>query len=70
MVDAKRLVAGDVHAGSSWLVGVELATGELWRRRVTGPPSRVIDVLAPLGPGTRLLYEAGPDRVRARACGH
>ncbi len=28
---------------------------------MTGPPSRVIDVLAPLErPGTRLLYEAGP----------
>ena len=60
MLDAKRLVAGDVHAGSSWLAGVDLVTGELWRRRVAGPPSRVVDVLAPLGPGTRLLYEAGP----------
>jgi NADPH-dependent 2,4-dienoyl-CoA reductase/sulfur reductase-like enzyme len=35
-------------------------TREVWRRRVSGPPSRVIEVLAPLGPRTRLLYEAGP----------
>jgi transposase len=60
VMDGRRLVAGDVHAGSSWLVGVELDTGEMWRRRVSGPPSRVVDVLAPLGPGTRLVYEAGP----------
>jgi transposase len=60
VMDGRRLVAADVHAASSWLVGVELATGELWRRRVSGPPRRVLDVLAPLGPGTRLLYEAGP----------
>lgn len=60
MVNANRMVAGDVHAAASWLVGLELATGELWRRRVTGPPSRVVEVVAELGPGTRLLYEAGP----------
>ena len=60
MVDGRRLVAADVHAAGSWLVGLELETGELWRRRVSGPPRRVLDVLAPLGAGTRLLYEAGP----------
>src|SRR3954454_5991961 len=60
MVDGRRLVAADVHASGSWLVGIELASGELWRRRVSGPPRRVIDVLAPLGAGMRLLYEAGP----------
>lgn len=49
-----------MHAAASWIVSLELETGEVSGRRVTGPPSRVVDVLAPLGPGTRLLYEAGP----------
>ncbi|MDP9385093.1 MAG: IS110 family transposase, partial [Actinomycetota bacterium] len=54
------MVAADVHAAASWLVGLELQSGELWRRRVSGPPSRVLEVVAAFGPGTRLLYEAGP----------
>jgi len=60
MMNANRMVAADVHAAASWLVGVELTTGEVWRRRVGGPPSRVLEVVAALGPETRLLYEAGP----------
>lgn len=60
MVNGIRMVAADVHAASSWLVGLDLGTGELWRRRVSGPPSRALEVIASFGPGTRLLYEAGP----------
>jgi len=60
MVNGKRLIAADVHANASWLVGLELDTGEVWRRRVAGPPSRVLDVLGPRCAGARLVYEAGP----------
>jgi transposase len=59
-MNGNRMIAADVHAASSWLVGLELQSGELWRRRVSGPPSRVLEVVRALGPGTRLLYEAGP----------
>lgn len=58
-MNAKRMVAADVHAAGSWVVSLELAIGEVSGRRVSGPPSRVVDVLAPLGRGTRLVYEAG-----------
>lgn len=60
MMDGKRLIAADVHANASWLVGLELDTGELWSRRVAGPPSGILDVLGPRCEGARLVYEAGP----------
>lgn len=60
MVNGSRMVAADVHASGSWLAGLELTTGELWSRRVRGAPSRVAEVVAQLGSGTRLVYEAGP----------
>jgi transposase len=60
MTNGSRMIAADVHAAGSWLAGLDLATGELWRRRVNGPPSRVLEVVEELGSGTRLLYEAGP----------
>jgi transposase len=60
MVNATRLIAADVHAHASWLVGLELETGEVWSRRVAGPPSRILDVLGPRCVGARLVYEAGP----------
>ncbi|MDP9399759.1 MAG: IS110 family transposase [Actinomycetota bacterium] len=60
VVNANRMIAADVHAAGSWLAGIELATGEVWSRRVTGPPSRVAEVVAAMGPGSRLVYEAGP----------
>ena len=59
-MNASRMIAADVHAASSWLVGLELDSGELWRRRVSGSPRRVLEVVTALGPDTRLLYEAGP----------
>jgi transposase len=60
VVNANRMIAADVHAAGSWLAGVELATGEVWVRRVSGPPSRVAAVVAGMGRGSRLVYEAGP----------
>jgi transposase len=60
MANGSRMVAADVHAAGSWLAGIELATGEVWSRRVSGPPARVADVVAAMGPGGRLIYEAGP----------
>lgn len=42
-----------------WL-GFEFDTGELWRRRVAGSPSAILDALGARCEGTRLLYEAGP----------
>lgn len=60
MRNGRRLIAADVHAHASWLVGLELDTGELWRRRVAGPPTRVLDVLGPRCAGAQLVYEAGP----------
>src|SRR5215218_9535277 len=60
VVNGSRMVAADVHAAGSWLGGLELATGEVWSRRVRGAPSRVAEVVAQLGPGARLIYETGP----------
>lgn len=60
MVNATRLIAADVHANSSHLVVLELDSGELWRRRVAGSPTRILDVLGPRCAGARLVYEAGP----------
>jgi transposase len=60
MINSKRLIAADVHANASWLVALELDTGEVWSRRVAGPPSRILDVLGPRCVGARLVYEAGP----------
>ncbi|HEV2771970.1 MAG TPA: IS110 family transposase [Thermoleophilaceae bacterium] len=60
MVNGSRMVAADLHASGSWLAGLELATGELWSRRVRGEPSPLAEVVARLGSGTRLVYEAGP----------
>ena len=60
MTNGRRLIACDVHAHASWMVVLELDTGELWRRRVTGPPSRILEVLGPRCEGARLIYEAGP----------
>lgn len=60
MTNGRRLIAADVHANASWLIGLELDTGEVWSRRVVGPPSRILDVLGPRCAGARLVYEAGP----------
>jgi transposase len=50
----------DVHANQTHAATLELATGELRRRRVQGPPERALDYLESLGPGLLAVYEAGP----------
>jgi transposase len=60
MVNGRRLAAADVHARSSCVSVVDLGSGELRRRRVKGPPSAVLDVVAEFGPEVKLIYEAGP----------
>jgi transposase len=60
MAASIRWVGLDVHARQTWLAVLEHVSGELVSRRVPGPPSAVIEVLAELGPGVRAVYEAGP----------
>jgi transposase len=50
----------DVHANQTHRAALDLATGELRRRRIDGPPERALDDLAELGPGLIAVYEAGP----------
>jgi transposase len=55
-----RFAALDVHANVSQAAVFEPLTGELRSRRITGPPSVGLGLLAELGPGVRAVYEAGP----------
>lgn len=50
----------DVHARQSHLAVVDLATGELTRTRIAGPPEATLGHLAALGPNLIAVYEAGP----------
>jgi transposase len=50
----------DVHANQTHRAALDLATGELSRRRIDGPPERVLDDLTSIGPGLIAVYEAGP----------
>lgn len=50
----------DVHANQTHAATLELATGELRRRRIQGPPERALDYLESLGAGLLAVYEAGP----------
>jgi transposase len=50
----------DVHASQTHAATLDLATGELIRRRIQGPPGRVLDYLAGFGPSLVAVYEAGP----------
>ena len=50
----------DVHASQTHAAALDLATGELRRRRIAGPPEAALDYLAELGPGLVAVYEAGP----------
>lgn len=50
----------DVHANQTHAAALDLATGELRRRRIEGPPEAALDWLESLGPGLIAVYEAGP----------
>ena len=50
----------DVHANQTHRAALDLATGELKRRRIQGPPERALDDLESLGPDVVAVYEAGP----------
>lgn len=50
----------DVHANQTHRAALDLATGELQRRRIDGPPERALDDLIRFGDGLIAVYEAGP----------
>jgi hypothetical protein len=50
----------DVHANQTHLFSLDLASGEVWRRRIEGPPEGVLPLLEALGPNLVAVYEAGP----------
>ena len=60
----------DVHATQTHAAVLDPATGEVWTRRLQGPPRIAIDLLASLGAGATAVYEAGPTGFAlARAAG-
>jgi transposase len=50
----------DVHAAQTHVAVLDPAGGELWTRRVQGPPEVALELLASLAPGATAVYEAGP----------
>jgi transposase len=50
----------DVHATQTHAAVFDPATGEVWTRRLHGPPRLALDLLASFGPGATAVYEAGP----------
>ena len=56
----KALVGLDVHAAQTHAAVLETGSGELYVRRLSGPPGEVVSFLEGLGPGVRAVYEAGP----------
>lgn len=60
MTDTMPRVGLDVHANQTHRAALDLATGELSRRRIEGPPERALDDLDGLGPSPIAVYEAGP----------
>src|SRR5438128_6920362 len=50
----------DVHANQTHAATLRVSTGELERRRLSGPPERALDYLEGLGEGLVAVYEAGP----------
>jgi transposase len=60
MTDTMPRVGLDVHANQTHRAALDLATGELTRRRIKGPPERTLNDLDGLGPNLIAVYEAGP----------
>src|SRR5712691_7532649 len=53
-------VGFDVHAAQTHVAVLDPAGGELWTRRLQGPPEVALELLASLAPGATAVYEAGP----------
>ena len=60
MHNHRMLVGLDVHAKASIAAGLELESGELRFRRLTGPPRSVVNYLEGLPGPVLASYEAGP----------
>jgi transposase len=60
VLNDKTMVGLDVHAGMTQAAAFELATGELWFRRLTCPPREVVAYLQRLPGVVVAAYEAGP----------
>lgn len=60
MLNDKTVVGLDVHGQATQAAALELATGELSFRRVSGPPSEVVGYLQKLRGSVLATYEAGP----------
>jgi len=56
----KTLVGLDVHAAQTHAAVLEIGSGELRVKKLLGPPGEVVSFLEGLGPGVRVVYEAGP----------
>ena len=54
------LVGLDVHAAQTHAAVLDVATGEVRVRKLTGAPEGVLAFLDELGPNVRGVYEAGP----------
>jgi transposase len=50
----------DVHATQTHAAVLDPATGQLWTRRLQGPPAVSLKFLVSLGAGASAVYEAGP----------
>jgi transposase len=50
----------DVHADQTHLFSLDLGSGEFVRKRIDGPPTKVLPHLEAIGPDLVAVYEAGP----------
>lgn len=60
MADTMTRVGLDVHAKQTHAATLDLRTGELVRKRIQGPPERVLPYLAGHERSLIAVYEAGP----------
>jgi transposase len=60
MLNDKTVVGLDVHAHATQAAVLEMRTGELSFRRVSGPPSEIVGYLQGLPGNVLATYEAGP----------
>jgi transposase len=60
MTETMPRVGLDVHANQTHLFSLDLASGEVVRRRIEGPPEGALSHLEALGANLIAVYEAGP----------